>query len=281
MVVTMRLDDLPDAGASGGASGPWLFGIARNKLADSVRRGRVEEGARRRLALDTSALVIRKGQPRPVGAARPTGGDPMTLLPDLEAQLRDAARRTQPAAFHAHRARRTLLIALAVALAIASVAVAAIQIGTGADAPRLTSLGSPYLGPGRVLAGQSHAIDARADDPDGGPQWGVRAYRTSRRGACWQVGRVLGRLGVLGCDGLLGDDGRFHALPLQVDRCRPLDGAGHLFVFQDALAQENGIADRQTCRPAALRADDRKLRSAPRAARGCCSTATSGRCCRR
>jgi hypothetical protein len=92
----------------------------------------------------------------------------------------------------------------------------------------------------------------------------VRAYRTSRGGACWQVGRVLdGRLGVLGRDGLLGDDGRFHALALQVDRCRPLDGAGHLFVFQSSLAQENGIADRQTCRPATLAPDDRTLPVCP------------------
>jgi RNA polymerase sigma factor (sigma-70 family) len=40
----------------GDAFAAWLFGIARNKLADSVRRGRVEEGARRRLALERLAL---------------------------------------------------------------------------------------------------------------------------------------------------------------------------------------------------------------------------------
>jgi RNA polymerase sigma-70 factor (ECF subfamily) len=39
------------------AFGPWLFGIARNKLADSARRGRVEEGARRRLAMEPIALT--------------------------------------------------------------------------------------------------------------------------------------------------------------------------------------------------------------------------------
>ncbi|WP_035127770.1 RNA polymerase sigma factor [Conexibacter woesei] len=37
--------------------GAWLFGIARNKLADSIRRGRVEEGARRRLALERVTLT--------------------------------------------------------------------------------------------------------------------------------------------------------------------------------------------------------------------------------
>jgi RNA polymerase sigma-70 factor (ECF subfamily) len=40
-----------------GAAGAWLFGIARNKLADSARRGRVEEGARRRLALERLTLT--------------------------------------------------------------------------------------------------------------------------------------------------------------------------------------------------------------------------------
>jgi RNA polymerase sigma factor (sigma-70 family) len=30
---------------------PWLYGIARNKLADSARRGRIEDAGRRRLAM--------------------------------------------------------------------------------------------------------------------------------------------------------------------------------------------------------------------------------------
>jgi RNA polymerase sigma factor (sigma-70 family) len=39
-----------------GAFAAWLFGIARHKLADSARRGRVEEDARRRLALERLTL---------------------------------------------------------------------------------------------------------------------------------------------------------------------------------------------------------------------------------
>jgi RNA polymerase sigma factor (sigma-70 family) len=34
----------------------WLYGIAANKLADSRRRGRVEDAARRRLAIEPSAF---------------------------------------------------------------------------------------------------------------------------------------------------------------------------------------------------------------------------------
>jgi hypothetical protein len=180
----------------------------------------------------------------------------MTLLPDLEAQLREAARRTQPASRAAH-ARRTLrprrrmvLIALAVALAIASAAVAAVQLTAGDPAPKTTGLGDPLRGPGHPLPAGARLLTLRAEDPDGGPAWGIRVYRTTRDAACWQVGRVLdGRLGVIGRDGVLGDDGRFHELPVQRDQCRPLDGAGHLFAFQEALALDNGIQTRLTCRP--------------------------------
>lgn len=180
----------------------------------------------------------------------------MTLLPDLEAQLRDAARRTQPVARHvraagAARARgRLVLIAIAVVLLLASVAVAAVRLTTGAPAPKSTGLGSPVAGPGHPLPGATRLLALRAEDPDDGPAWGIRVYRTTRGAACWQVGRVLdGRLGVLGRDGLLGDDGLFHELPVQRDQCRPLDGAGHLFAFQSTLALGNGVQTVLTCRP--------------------------------
>jgi RNA polymerase sigma-70 factor (ECF subfamily) len=42
----------PDRGAVGG----WLIGIARNKLRESRRRGRIEDSARRRLACQPVAL---------------------------------------------------------------------------------------------------------------------------------------------------------------------------------------------------------------------------------
>lgn len=46
--------------ASYSADGPavgWLYGIARNKLRESLRRGRVEEQARRKLALEPVVLT--------------------------------------------------------------------------------------------------------------------------------------------------------------------------------------------------------------------------------
>lgn len=183
----------------------------------------------------------------------------MTLLPDLEAQLRDAARRTQPAkpsrrAMRAARPRHQLLLAaLAVALLLASVAVAAVRLTSGAPAPRTTGLGSPYAGPGHPVPGGTRLLAVRADDPDGGPPWGIRVYRTTRRAACWQVGRVLGdRLGVLGRNGLLGDDGLFHELPVERDQCRALDGAGHLFAYQEALGNDSGLLGPLTCLPRSI-----------------------------
>jgi hypothetical protein len=200
---------------------------------------------------------------------------PPTLLPDLERQLREAAKRTQPrtlteqAARAARPRRRLIAIAIAVVLLLASAAVAAVTgvLRSGAPAPKVTGLGLPFHGAGRVLPGQrAAAIAVTVPDPDGGPRWGVRSYRTSRRAACWQAARVLdGRLGVLGRDGILDDDGLFHALTPTVDRCAPLDGAGHLYVAQMDLALDNGALDRLACRPAGFAVDPghRDLPSCP------------------
>jgi hypothetical protein len=65
----------------------------------------------------------------------------------------------------------------------------------------------------------------RVADPAGGFPWGLRFYlpRQANGGSaasntvrCLQYGRVAGNtLGVLGEDGAFGDDGQFHALPVE------------------------------------------------------------------
>lgn len=51
--------------------------------------------------------------------------------------------------------------------------------------------------------------DARAPDPDGGPAWGVRTFRTVHGDRCVQVGRVVDdKLGFIGFDRV------FHELPV-------------------------------------------------------------------
>jgi hypothetical protein len=74
----------------------------------------------------------------------------------------------------------------------------------------------------------------RVEDPDGGPPWGIRTWRTSRQAACWQVGRIVGgKLGVL-------EAGRLRELPLQQDQCRPLDGNGRLYAVQEEWRRASG-----------------------------------------
>jgi RNA polymerase sigma factor (sigma-70 family) len=50
---------------AGGSAGPWLFGIARNVLLESVRKGRLEQSARQRLGLldDPRAVSPAPGEP--------------------------------------------------------------------------------------------------------------------------------------------------------------------------------------------------------------------------
>ena len=77
-------------------------------------------------------------------------------------------------------------------------------------------------------------VAALADDPTGGPPWGLRVLRTTRGLGCVQIGRVVGgRLGVLG-HGAFANDGRFHPLPAAVSDspvdCGSLDARGRLYL---------------------------------------------------
>jgi hypothetical protein len=78
---------------------------------------------------------------------------------------------------------------------------------------------------GRPASGSVVFAPLRVSDPAGGFPWGVRFYlprqahgasATSNAVRCLQYGRVAGNtLGVLGEDGAFGDDGQFHALPVE------------------------------------------------------------------
>lgn len=75
-----------------GPAAGWLFGIAQHKLHDSLRRGRVEASARRRLGLEPVTLededLARVDELASLGDAELLG----TLLAELPAQQREAIR---------------------------------------------------------------------------------------------------------------------------------------------------------------------------------------------
>jgi hypothetical protein len=189
---------------------------------------------------------------------------PSALVPQLERELVDAARRAPRlvAGGHRGRSRRSsvwwrspLLAAALVVLAFGAAALAAQQLllnGAPITLPRGIPL-QPRSGLGVPLPGSSSAITLQVSDPAGGPDWGARFIATTRGFGCLQFGRVVrGDLGVIGQDGSFSDDGRFHLLPLDYLEgpfpCAPLDARGHAFagVFMDG-APASGQVVGQSC----------------------------------
>lgn len=139
-----------------------------------------------------------------------------------ESQRAHAAgvRRTRPrsAAYAGRRARVGLALVVVLVLASAT-AVGANQLFGPPVRTRILPTG------GRPTSGSVVFAPLRVADPAGGFPWGVRFYlprqASGTTGAgnavrCLQYGRVAGNaLGVLGEDGAFGDDGQFHALPVE------------------------------------------------------------------
>ena len=71
----------------GGSAGPWLRGIALNKLRQSRRRGRVEDRARRRLAIEPEELLDSDLERVDELASQPGA---LALLDELPPRQRDA-----------------------------------------------------------------------------------------------------------------------------------------------------------------------------------------------
>jgi hypothetical protein len=92
---------------------------------------------------------------------------------------------------------------------------------------------SPKRGVG-VNVDQGRVLAVAAADPAGGPPWGLRLVKTSRKVGCVELGRLVdGKLGVLGRDHAFADDGKFHERPAQVidpTNCQQLDAAGNAFI---------------------------------------------------
>jgi hypothetical protein len=113
-----------------------------------------------------------------------------------------------------------------VGLALVVVLVLASATAVGADQLFGPPVRTRVLPPaGRPASGSVVFAPLRVADPAGGFPWGLRFYlpRQANGGGsasnavrCLQYGRVAGNtLGVLGEDGAFGDDGQFHALPVE------------------------------------------------------------------
>src|SRR5271157_2043460 len=171
----------------------------------------------------------------------------MSIIPEIERQLHDAAERRaqRPITRALARARRwrglllarPLMIGLAVVAGGAGVALAArTLVEVGSPAPREY----PNVGE-KILPKGTRLLSLRVPDPAGGPPWGMRVIFTADHGrgdsrdggtahwGCVQIGRVFhGKLGVLGQDGAFHNDGLFHELPVQPEACGSLNRAGQL-----------------------------------------------------
>jgi hypothetical protein len=159
----------------------------------------------------------------------------VSIIPEFERQLRDAAERRRHSLFARLRGRllaRPLIVAMAVVAGGTGAAFAAKAIvEVGSPAPRTY----PNFGE-KILPAGTRLLSLRVPDPAGGPPWGMRLiyttadradpardHKTARWG-CVQVGRVVdGRLGILGQDGAFHNDGLFHELPVQPEACGSLD----------------------------------------------------------
>jgi hypothetical protein len=174
----------------------------------------------------------------------------VSIIPEIERQLRDAAERQAQtplarAIAGSRRLRgrllaRPFIVAAAVLVGGAGAAFAAkALVGVGSPAPREY----PSFGE-KILPAGTRLLSLRVPDPAGGPPWGMRLiFTTARPGSiaergagtgaahwgCVQVGRVVdGQLGILGQDGAFHNDGLFHALPVQPEACGSLTGTGQL-----------------------------------------------------
>jgi hypothetical protein len=174
----------------------------------------------------------------------------MSLVPQLERELVDAARREAGKRRARLRRLRPSLVAtiVAVALAVAAAALAASGL-LGNGAPLLPPPGtplSPSSGLGVVEVGSARMLPLAVPDPAGGPPWGLRFVRTTRGLGCLQAGRLVrGQIGVIGQDGAFRNDGRFHPLDpsylggvvIGPFPCGTVDARGHAF----AAVASNGV----------------------------------------
>lgn len=150
--------------------------------------------------------------------------------------------------------RRSFRIGLGALLAAPLITAGALAatgvIPIGSPLPQVSPTPSPDRYGGAPVGTSANLLTLRVADPAGGPPWGMRLVQTTRALTCVQVGRVVdGKLGVLGQDGVAGDDGRFHELPLLTDApyCAVPDANGNTFLGASIATAASGPAPTPGC----------------------------------
>jgi hypothetical protein len=162
---------------------------------------------------------------------------------ELESGLRDAVRRRAYLPWYGRlgqlSGRHRGLAALVAVFVIATPAVAAVGAASGWFSKGSSPIyypASANSGLGKVPPRDGRLLPVRVADPNGGPPWGIRLVKTTRRETCIQVGRVVdGQIGQLGIDTAWHDDHEFHEIKpndQMADICGATDDAGHGFVDQ-------------------------------------------------
>lgn len=191
----------------------------------------------------------------------------MTLLPQVRAQLYDAAGRRashrlpRPRPFGRGGQRRgwhrTPLISLAVVLGVAGAAFASgvVQFGSPAPKARIQLFTAPRTGYGALEPGTVRMLPVSTPDPAGGAPWGMREFSTSRGLGCIEVARlVAGKLVALGQDEAFGNDGSYHELSVSSggagfgDWCASLDHYNRLYI-NDMWGEQPASAWQSRCHP--------------------------------
>lgn len=144
----------------------------------------------------------------------------MTRLPELEQSLRAAAARlgdvaapsttdTKPRAWPV---RRASWLAIGLALSVSGAALAASEWLAAGDA--VPTAQPPIERPGAVDQVSLRVMSVRAEDPEGGPDWGLATYELEDKPVtCVLAGRVQhNAIGIIGRDGAFENDGQFHRL---------------------------------------------------------------------
>ena len=200
-----------------------------------------------------SIELVRQANPVPDAATVVNDAElERALTRVLDTPLVEPSRRDRRVRSRQRRGMVAMVIAL---LGLTAAALAASGVLSGrAYQPSHGSLidRNPKAGLGVAAAGSSQLLALRVPDPAGGPPWGMRVLRTTRGLQCVQVGRIVhSQLGVLGQDGVTGNDHRFHVLGadlVQPEDCVTLDAHQRAFMGNDTnTANASGLVFDRSC----------------------------------